>query len=246
MTGGERMSLMGTLYRMLLSRRAERRQREEEEDQREAYWDKLAEEEYLIWQKGGKKAWLAWRMEQAEKRREEDKNRIEPAYIKELRRNSTIDREVCYPPLSPEERKKALIGDSAGVRFIKKKAADLGPITVIGLPRFTEEQERRLEQELRIERTIETMSNHKEELLTPEENEEAFQIYQHRRMMQARGLRPGTVTDQKEDAEATTPETNQPFNSRIPGDVAQEIIDKYVQNLKENAQAWVDEMEKKK
>ena len=65
-------------------------------------------------------------------------------------------------------------------------------------------------------------------------------------MMQARGLRPGPVTEQKEDAEATTPETIQPFNSRIPDDVAQEIIDKSVQNLKENAQAWVDEMEKKK
>ena len=58
-----------------------------------------------MWLKGGKEAWLAWRKEQAEKRREEDRNRVEPEWMKELRRESLIDREVRYPPLSPEERK---------------------------------------------------------------------------------------------------------------------------------------------
>jgi hypothetical protein len=235
------MSLLDKLYRVLSPRKAKSREREKEEELREAHWDRLAEEEYLVWQQGGKEAWRAWRMDQAEKRREEDENRLEPAYIQELRRNSTIDREVRYPPPSPEERKTALIEDSAGVRFVKKRASDFGPITFTGLPRFTKEQEQRLEAEQRIERVLENMSKPKEKLLTPEENEEAFQVYQHRRMMQARGLRPSPVTEQKEDAEATTPETIQPFDSRIPDDEAQAIVDKYVESLKAGAEKAVRE-----
>lgn len=58
-----------------------------------------------MWQQGGKEAWLAWRKEQAEKRREEERNLIEPAWMKELRKGAITHPEVRYPPLSPEQRR---------------------------------------------------------------------------------------------------------------------------------------------
>lgn len=99
------MKTLDKLRKVLFPHRFALRQREKEQEQREARWDKLAEEEYQVWQQGGKEAWLAWRKEQAENRREEYRNLIEPAYMKELRKEAIIDREVRYPPLSPEQRR---------------------------------------------------------------------------------------------------------------------------------------------
>jgi hypothetical protein len=88
-----------------------------------------------------------------------------------------------------------------GVRFVK--LSNLGPMAVTPLPRFTQEQERRLEAEQRIERVLASMSKPKEKLLTPEEDEEAFQVYMHRRMKEAQGgVQRGTPkrdTPPKED-----------------------------------------------
>lgn len=63
------------------------------------------------------------------------------------------------------------------MKFIKKNSADLGPIVFFrpGLPVLH--------------------SDDKDDLLTPEENEEAFQVYMHRRMLQAHGLPPGPIKD---------------------------------------------------
>lgn len=85
------MKTLDKLRKVLFPHRFALRQREKEQEQREARWDKLAEEEYQVWQQGGKEAWLAWRKEQAENRREEYRNLIEPAYMKELRKEAIID-----------------------------------------------------------------------------------------------------------------------------------------------------------
>ncbi len=105
MSGGLRIRLRDRLYKALFPRRFAQRQREQEQELSQARSDKLAEEEYEVWVKGGKEAWRAWSLEQAQKRREEDRNRIAPAYLKELRESASIYREVRYPPLSPGQRK---------------------------------------------------------------------------------------------------------------------------------------------
>ncbi len=102
------MSLLNKLRKVMFPRNGSLRAWEQEQQLRQARWDKLAEEEYLVWLNGGKEAWQAWRMEQAEKRREEERN--QPEWMKEIVKGSLIHREVRYPPLSPEERKKALRG----------------------------------------------------------------------------------------------------------------------------------------
>ncbi len=90
-----------------------------------------------------------------------------------------------------------------GVTVTRRNPAEIGPITFTKLPQFTEEQERRLETQHRIERVLEYISKDKvkENVLTPEENEEAFQVYMHRRMMQARGgktvVPPVPTTEEK-------------------------------------------------
>ena len=114
------MKILDRLRKVLFPRRFAQRQREKEEKQRQAYWDELAEEEYQVWQQGGKEAWLAWRMEQAEKRREEDRNRIEPACIKELRKEASIYREVRYPPLSPQQRRVEREWQQGGKEGLRK------------------------------------------------------------------------------------------------------------------------------
>lgn len=82
------MKILDKLRKILFPRRFTQRQHEKEQEQRQARWDKLAEEEYQVWQQGGKEAWLAWRKEQAEKRRKEERNLIEPAWMKELRKGA--------------------------------------------------------------------------------------------------------------------------------------------------------------
>ena len=114
------MKTLDKLRKVLFPHRFALRQREKEQEQREARWDKLAEEEYQVWQQGGKEAWRAWRMEQAEKRREEERNRIEPAWMKTFRRNSSIHREVRYPPLSPEQRRVEREWQQGGKEGLRK------------------------------------------------------------------------------------------------------------------------------
>jgi hypothetical protein len=101
----KRMKILTKLRKVLFPRRFAQRQQEKEQELRQARWGKLAEEEYQVWQQGGKEAWQAWRKEQAEKRREEERNLIEPAWMKELRKGAITHPEVRYPPLSPEQRR---------------------------------------------------------------------------------------------------------------------------------------------
>jgi hypothetical protein len=114
------MKILDKLYKLLFPRQASSRAWKEEQRERQAHWEKLAAEEYQVWQQGGKEAWRAWRMEQAEKRREEERNRIEPAWMKTFRRNSSIHREVRYPPLSPEQRRVEREWQQGGKEGLRK------------------------------------------------------------------------------------------------------------------------------
>jgi hypothetical protein len=87
------------LYKVLFPRQFSNR----EQNRRQAHWDKLAEEEYLVWLAGGKEAWRAWRQEQTRKRIAAEK--LLPQHVQDWMKECHINREVSYPPLSPEQRK---------------------------------------------------------------------------------------------------------------------------------------------
>jgi hypothetical protein len=116
----------------------------------------------------------------------------------ELAAHFEAQRQVREEKIDPTGAKsqEALQEALNGVKVAK--LSEIGPMTVIGLPRFSEEQER-------LASEIENLSHDGDELLTPEENEEAFQVYMHRRMRQAQGLQaivtPVPVNEERPDTE---------------------------------------------
>jgi hypothetical protein len=95
------------------------------------------------------------------------------------------------PNETPQQPLKKLIQESTptGMEVVKGNSADLGPISFMRLPQFTEEQERRLASE---------MGNRPNETQPSDDgdSEEHFRNYWERRRRFAQGLPPGPVTEE--------------------------------------------------